>query len=323
MKKLVSMLVMIVMLTGVFAACGNAPAASGKKIQIVTTIFPEYDWVKSIVGDSENVEITMLLDNGVDLHSFQPTAQDIVKVSSCDMFIYVGGESDKWVDDVLKEAVNDKMVVMDLFDVLGESLKEEEEIEGMQSEEEEEGEGEEEVEYDEHIWLSLRNAQLLIKKIAEEIIKIDPANKSKYEANLESYIGSLTELDAKYKEAADGGRVKTLLFGDRFPFRYMTDDYGLDYYAAFKGCSAETEASFDTVIFLANKVDELGLHSVLTIEGGDKSIAKTIVQNTADKNAVILTLDSMQGKTSADVANGATYLSIMEKNLEVLRNALA
>ena len=323
MKKLVSMLVMIVMLTGVFAACGNAPAASGKKIQIVTTIFPEYDWVKSIVGDSENVEITMLLDNGVDLHSFQPTAQDIVKVSSCDMFIYVGGESDKWVDDVLKEAVNDKMVVMDLFDVLGESLKEEEEIEGMQSDEEEEGEGEEEVEYDEHIWLSLRNAQLLIKKIAEEIIKIDPANKSKYEANLESYIGSLTELDAKYKEAADGGRVKTLLFGDRFPFRYMTDDYGLDYYAAFKGCSAETEASFDTVIFLANKVDELGLHSVLTIEGGDKSIAKTIVQNTADKNAVILTLDSMQGKTSADVANGATYLSIMEKNLEVLRNALA
>ena len=323
MKRIIAMLIMIVMLTGVFAACSNAPAASGKKIQIVTTIFPEYDWVKSIVGDSENVEITMLLDNGVDLHSFQPTAQDIVKVSSCDMFIYVGGESDKWVDDVLKEAVNDKMVVMDLFDVLGESLKEEEEIEGMQSEEEEEGEGEEEVEYDEHIWLSLRNAQLLIKKIAEEIIKIDPANKSKYEANLESYTGSLTELDAKYKETADGGRVKTLLFGDRFPFRYMTDDYGLDYYAAFKGCSAETEASFDTVIFLANKVDELGLHSVLTIEGGDKSIAKTIVQNTADKNAVILTLDSMQGKTSADVANGATYLSIMEKNLEVLRNALA
>jgi len=321
MKKYISIIVMLVMLTGVFAACNTAPGSSGKKIQIVTTIFPEYDWVKSIVGDSDNVEITMLLDNGVDLHSFQPTAQDIVKVSSCDMFIYVGGESDAWVDDVLKGAVNDKMVVLDLFDVLGESLKEEEEVEGMEKEEEEEGE--EEVEYDEHIWLSLKNAQVLVNKIAGEIIKLDPDNKSKYEANLESYTKKLTELDAGYKEVAEGGRVKTLLFGDRFPFRYMTDDYGLDYYAAFKGCSAETEASFDTVIFLANKVNELDLNAVLTIEGGDKSIAKTIVDNTTDKNEQILTLDSMQGTTSSDVASGATYLSVMEKNLEVLRSALA
>lgn len=318
MKKYISIIVMLVMLTGVFAACNTAPGSSGKKIQIVTTIFPEYDWVKSIVGDSDNVEITMLLDNGVDLHSFQPTAQDIVKVSSCDMFIYVGGESDAWVDDVLKGAVNDKMVVLDLFDVLGESLKEEEEVEGMEKEE-----GEEEVEYDEHIWLSLKNAQVLVNKIAGEIIKLDPDNKSKYEANLESYTKKLTELDAGYKEVAEGGRVKTLLFGDRFPFRYMTDDYGLDYYAAFKGCSAETEASFDTVIFLANKVNELDLNAVLTIEGGDKSIAKTIVDNTTDKNEQILTLDSMQGITSSDVASGATYLSVMEKNLEVLRSALA
>jgi len=320
MKKIISVIILLVMLTGLIPSCGKAGGSSGK-IQIVTTIFPEYDWVMNIVGDSDNIEVTMLLDNGVDLHSFQPSAQDIVKVSSCDMFIYVGGESDTWVKDVLKESVNDKMVVIDLCDVLGSSLKEEEAREGMQHEEEEEESGE--PEYDEHIWLSIKNAQVLTNKIAEEICSIDPANKSIYEANLESYLSKLGELDKKYKETIDSGRVKTLLFGDRFPFRYLTDDYGLDYYAAFKGCSAESEASFDTVIFLAGKVDELGLGAVLTIEGGDKSIAETIVKNTSGKDAKILTLDSMQGKTSGDVKNGATYLSVMEHNLEVIRDALS
>lgn len=298
------------------------------KIKVVTTIFPEYDWVQQIAGDqASNMELTMLLDNGVDLHSYQPTADDIMKISDADLFIYVGGESDGWVDGALKEAVNQNMQVINLLEVLGNSVKEEEVVEGMEAEEEEESEEgeegeEEEPEYDEHVWLSLRNAETLCSAIAEALDKVDPANKEIYDANLAAYEEELENLDTKYQEAVDQAPQKTLLFGDRFPFRYMVDDYGLNYYAAFVGCSAETEASFETISFLAKKVDELGLKNVMTIEKSDQKIAKTIIENTNDKNQSILTLDSMQSTTSEDVANGTTYLSVMEKNLEVLKEAL-
>lgn len=309
------------------------------KLSIVTTIFPEYDWVKTIVGDNaENVDITMLLDNGVDLHSYQPTAEDIMKIATCDMFVYVGGESDEWVEDALAEATNENMVVIDLLDVLGENVKEEEIVEGMEAEEEhehdeaEEADAEEaveadteeaeEVEYDEHVWLSLKYAETLCTEIEAQLETIDPDNAEAYKANLDSYVAELDALDAQYQETVDAASVKTLLFGDRFPFRYLVDDYGLDYYAAFVGCSAETEASFETIIFLADKVNELGLNAVMTIEGNDHTIAETVRDNTESKDQEILTLDSMQSTTSEDVANGASYLSIMTDNLEVLKNAL-
>lgn len=309
------------------------------KLSIVTTIFPEYDWVKTIVGDNaENVDITMLLDNGVDLHSYQPTAEDIMKIATCDMFVYVGGESDEWVEDALAEATNENMVVIDLLDVLGDSVKEEEIVEGMEAEEEhehdeaEEADAEEaveadteeaeEVEYDEHVWLSLKYAETLCTEIEAQLETIDPDNAEAYKANLDSYVAELDALDAQYQETVDAASVKTLLFGDRFPFRYLVDDYGLDYYAAFVGCSAETEASFETIIFLADKVNELGLNAVMTIEGNDHTIAETVRDNTESKDQEILTLDSMQSTTSEDVANGASYLSIMTDNLEVLKNAL-
>ncbi len=313
------------------SACSPANTASladssGKgSLQIVTTIFPEYDWVKNILGDNPaGAEVTMLLDNGVDLHSFQPSAEDILKISSCDMFIYAGGESDSWVEDALKEAVNSDIVTISLLDVLGDSVKEEELAEGMQETEEEEGSGqeEEEPEYDEHVWLSLRNAAVLTESISKELQRLDPENAETYKANSDSYIGKLNALDGKYREAVENSSVNTLLFGDRFPFRYLTDDYGLDYYAAFPGCSAETEASFETITFLSGKVDELSLHSVMTIEGTDHRIAETIVQNTASGDQQILSLDSMQSVTSKDVENGTTYLSVMEKNLSVLKDAL-
>ncbi|RKM54072.1 zinc ABC transporter substrate-binding protein [Butyrivibrio sp. X503] len=302
--------------------------ASGDKISIVTTIFPEYDWVKNIVGDaSDKAEITMLLDNGVDLHSYQPTADDIMKIVSCDMFIYVGGESDEWVDDALKEATNKDMVVINLLDVLGGNVKEEEVVEGMEAEEEEEGEEgeegeEEEVEYDEHVWLSLTNASIICDAIADGLSKVDADNAATYTENANAYKQKLNNLDGEYKSVTSAAANKTLLFGDRFPFRYLVDDYGLDYYAAFVGCSAETEASFETIAFLAGKVDELGLKSIMTIEGPDKKIAETIKNNTKSKDQNILTLDSMQSTTSEDVANGTTYLSVMQANLEVLKEAL-
>ena len=295
------------------------------KIKVVTTIFPEYDWVRQIAGDqASNMELTMLLDNGVDLHSYQPTADDIMKISDADLFIYVGGESDGWVDGALKEAVNQNMQVINLLEVLGNSVKEEEVVEGMEAEEEEESEEgeEEELEYDEHVWLSLRNAETLCSAIAEALDKVDSANKEIYDANLAAYEEELQNLDTQYQETIGQAPQKTLLFGDRFPFRYLVDDYGLNYYAAFVGCSAETEASFETISFLAKKVDELGLKNVMTIEKSDQKIAKTIIENTNDKNQSILTLDSMQSTTSEDAANGTTYLSVMEKNLEVLKEAL-
>ena len=332
MKKYISILLAAVMAVCCLSACGQnnpntntqAKDNNDKQVKVVTTIFPEYDWVKEIAGDEvSNMDLTMLLDNGVDLHSYQPTADDIMKISDCDLFIYVGGESDAWVEDALKEAVNKDMKVINLLDVLGNSVKEEEVVEGMEAEEEEEeDEAEEEPEYDEHVWLSLRNAKVLCKAIADDLAEIDTENADTYQDNEKAYADKLDELDKKYQETVDSASQKTLLFGDRFPFRYMVDDYGLSYYAAFVGCSAETEASFETITFLAGKTDELGLKNIMTIEKSDQKIAKTIIENTKEKNQGILTLDSMQSTTSDDVKKGATYFSIMENNLNVLQEAL-
>lgn len=499
MKKRIFIILAVVMALLCLAACGqNKSKYSSKndKIKVVTTIFPEYDWVREIAGENSNVDITMLLDNGVDLHSYQPTAEDIMKISSCDMFIYVGGESDEWVEDALKESVNKNMKVINLLDVLKDTVKTEEAMPGMQSEEghnhgyshfddsdvqdrsltdwsgewqsvypylengdldevmeckAESGEktaeeykkyyetgyktdvekmsinGEEgtmeftkngvtskakyeykgykiydyslgnrgvryffeavdntsdapkyvqfsdhgispgksehyhiyagndsfdalseemdnwptyypagmtsneikedmleheEKEYDEHVWLSLRNAEKLCDAIADSLCDIDSENKNVYSTNAAVYKNKLKELDDQYKDVVKNSTNKTLLFGDRFPFRYMVDDYGLKYYAAFAGCSAESEASFETISFLAKKVDELGLKNVMTIEKSDKKIANTIISNTKNKNQKIFELNSLQSTTLKDVKNGVTYLSVMKSNLNVLKEAL-
>ncbi len=333
-NKIISLLAAAALGVSAFTGCGATAdnnssvdnTNSDNTISVVTTIFPEYDWVKEIVGDNDNVDITMLLDNGVDLHNYQPTADDIMKIATCDVFIYVGGESDEWVEDALSEATNKDMQVVNLLDVLGTSVKEEEVVEGMMAEEEEEAEAEEgeeeEVEYDEHVWLSLKNAQVLVDAIEQAIATVDADNSDTYAANASAYNDKLAALDEKYQATIDEASVKTVLFGDRFPFRYLVDDYGLDYYAAFVGCSAETEASFETITFLAGKVDELNLNTVFTIENSDQKIAQTIIENTTAKDAQILALDSMQSTTSDDVAAGVTYLSVMEGNLDVLSQGL-
>ena len=350
MKKIFLILaVFSALTTSVFAA----KAKKSDKLKVVTTIFPEYDWTREIIGNNiKNVELTLLLGNGVDLHSYQPSIQDIAKISTADIFIYVGGESDGWVKDALKNATNKNMKVINLLETLGDKVKAEEVKEGMQAEEEEEhhhhddededehedeehehdheAEGhhhhhhseEDEVEYDEHVWLSLRNAKILCAEIASALSEKNAANAAAYKANLSAYTAKLDDLDSKYAAAVKAGSKNTILFGDRFPFRYLVDDYGLDYFAAFVGCSAETEASFETVIFLAKKVDELGLNSVLKIESGDGKIARTIIQNTKKKNAKVLTLDSIQSTTAKQAKAGTTYLKIMEENLKVLQEAL-
>lgn len=327
-NRILVMVLAVAICMGLFCGCGNnSTNSANKKYSVVCTIFPEYDWVREIVGDkADDFELTLLLDNGVDLHNYQPTAADMAKLSTCDLFIYVGGESDEWVEDALAEATNKDMIVINLLDSLGDSVKEEELVEGMQGEEEEDegedGEEEEGPEYDEHVWLSIKNSQSLVKVISESIAKLDSKNADVYKNNCDSYMAKLSTLDSQYADVVSNATTKTVLFGDRFPFRYLVDDYGIDYYAAFVGCSAETEASFGTITFLSGKVDELSLSHLLVIESSDKKIAETIINNTKSKNQDILVLDSMQSTTSKDIANGVTYLSIIEKNLEVLKNAL-
>ena len=329
MKKILLITaIFAVLTTSVFAAKAKKSTKTSNKIKVVTTLFPEYDWTREIIGDTNSTDLTLLIGNGVDLHSYQPSIQDIAKIATADIFIYVGGESDGWVKDALKNATNKNMKVINLMEVLGDKVKAEEFKEGMQAEEEEEHEhhhhddDEEEVEYDEHVWLSVRNAKILCEEITSVLCEKDAANAVNYKANLAAYSVKLNDLDAKYAATVKNGSKNTILFGDRFPFRYLVDDYNLDYFAAFVGCSAETEASFETVIFLSKKVDELGLNTVLKIESGDGKIARTIVQNTKNKNAKVLTLDSIQSTTSKQAKAGTTYLSLMEANLKVLEEAL-
>lgn len=331
MKKIIIAVLCMLLTAGALAGCGEKnKSEKNADLSIVATIFPGYDWVREIMGDeAENADITMLMDNGTDLHSYQPTADDIIKISKCDLFIYAGGESDEWVKDALKQAENKDMKVINMMEMLGDSVKTEEVVEGMESEHDhdhdEDGDhndSDQEVEYDEHTWLSLKNAEMICEAIENDLSSLDPENKDIYKKNSEEYISKLSELDSKYQKTVDDAARKTVLFGDRFPFRYLTDDYGLDYYAAFVGCSAETEASFKTVKFLAEKVDELDLPCVMTIEGSDHKIAETIIRNTADKDQKVLTMDSMQAVTASDLKDGKTYLSVMEKNLEALKEAL-
>ena len=496
MKKIIAIL-----MACLFALSFTAAFAEREKtLSIVCTTFPQYDWVRQILGDRVNdVDLTLLLDNGIDLHNYQPTADDIIKIAQSDLFIYVGGESDGWVDDVLEAAQNPNLKAISMLASV--EAKEEEVVEGMQETEHDHDHSkevstfeddqvqdralsdwagdwqsaypfaldgtldeafammaesgkmtadeykayyqtgyksdiqnikingnhiaftyddgktvesdyqyvgyyvqnwstgtkaamyrfeavdhqsgapiyiefndhmiesaaaehfhlrmsdesfdaivdpenswptffpadmtgkeicehlighdhEEETEYDEHVWLSLRNAETLTKTIANALCELDSANAPVYQENAASYTAKLNELDNQYKDAVASAQRKTILFADRFPFRYLADDYGLTYYAAFVGCSAETEASFETIAFLAKKVDELQLPVVLTIEGASHAIAETVVSSTQTKNQKILTMNSIQSVTAADVENGKNYLDIMAENLNVLKAAL-
>ncbi len=494
MKKFTSFLIAFAILASL-----SIPsfAQTADKLDIVCTTFPQYDWVMNVLGDrAADANVTMLLQNGVDLHSYQPTASDIAKISACDLFIYVGGESDAWVDDVLAVAANPNLAAISMLASV--EAKEEEIVDGMENGDHDHGDedfaeadvtdraltdfagdwqsiypfladgslaemiehnaeekgmteeeafafyengfktdvdriaidgdtitfysgdssvsaqyeaagfqiltaddgslsvryqyeaagdasgapryvqfgdhgheskkaehfhiyfgdesfeallstdkfftyfpsamtgaeiaeemlahghshDEEEVEYDEHVWLSLRFAQTITQAIADKLAALDPDGAERYQANAAAYIAQLSDLDARYQAMVDSAARKTVLFADRFPFRYLADDYGLSYYAAFVGCSAETEASFETVAFLAGKVDELSLPVVLVIEGATHKIAETVVSETKANHAQILVLNSLQSVTGEDVAGGETYLDVMEDNLVTLTQAL-
>ena len=297
----------------------NKKEDKNQKLNVVATIFPAYDWVQNIAKGSESVNLSLLIKNGTDLHSYQPTAADIVKISNADLFIYVGGESDEWMADALKNVKNPNMLIINLMNLLADHVVEEELIEGMEKEEVEDlGE----IEFDEHVWLSLNNAMLASCKIAECLEILDLENSTLYADNLISYLAQIEELKSQYQTRLGSLPEKTLLVCDRFPFRYMADEFGLEYFAAFPGCSAETEASFQTVAFLTGKAKELSLKNVYVTESSDSKLAKTVIKNSGLKGTKIIKLDSMQSTTQKQARSGKTYLGTMASNLALIEQSL-
>ncbi|WP_290734843.1 MULTISPECIES: metal ABC transporter substrate-binding protein [unclassified Fibrobacter] len=350
MKKVASIAILFFALAILLTACNTESGkkdSAPKKISVVATIYPQYDWLKNVIGErADAVDLKLLIKNGTDLHSYKPSAQDIATIAKADLVVYVGGESDGWIEKALEVTPKEGRIALNLMKALGDRVKEEEVAEGMQVEEHHHEHGEEaeehehehhehaekhedehhhheEVENDEHIWLSLKNAWILVNALAQSLSKVDSANSSIYTANAILYNAKLWEMDKEFATATSDASQKTVLFGDRFPFRYLVDDYGIKYYAAFAGCSAESEASFETVTFLAGKMDSLQLPAIFTIDGSNGKIARAILEASKNsKNAQVLTLNSMQSVTDEQIKAGVDYLSIMRDNLEVLKKAL-
>lgn len=318
-KKIISVLLALLMLITVFCGCSD-DTTDTEKLDIVCTVFPYYDWVRSIVGENENVNVTLLLDSGTDLHSYQPTAADIITISSADIFIYTGGTSDSWAKDVLMSSKNEKTVVLELMANLPEDELYCVEAIGEDEHHHEEGDAHNHT-HDEHIWLSLKNAMKLSEIIKNVLQDLDAENKDTYQENFIKFRSDLEKLDDNYKNTFAGCSKNTLVFADRFPFIYLTKDYSLNYHAAFSGCSAESEASFETVTRLAGEIDKLGLSHIVITETADGSVANTVKNATKDKNQTILTLNSLQSVTKDKLS--LSYIMVMEDNLAVLKEALS
>ena len=309
------------------AGCAQKTATGSAGIQVVCATAPLYDWTRQITKGTTSTEQKLIIGKGTDLHSFQPSAADIIAIKNADVLIYVGGESDGWIRDALKETLNKNQKVVCLMDVLKDSIVEEEVVEGMQGEDEHDDHDdhdekdhhhEEAPEYDEHVWMSLRLAAKSCKAIEEAIASVAKDDASKFKANLDEYLSKLDALDKQYEEMVKGARLDTMVVADRYPFRYLAEAYKLKYSAAFVGCSAETEASFETVKFLADKIKALDSKTVLTIENSDGKIAKTVIETSGKTDVKIEVFDSMQS-----CGEDLDYLSVMTGNLEKLKAALS
>lgn len=315
LKKLLAAISLIAVLFTA-AGCSQKAGDASKGVRVVCSIAPLFDWTRQITEGTGITDLRLIIGNGTDLHSFQPSAADIISIKNADVLIYVGGESDGWIRDALKETGNKNQKAVCLMDVLKDAIVEEEVVEGMQGEDkEEEGEG---PEYDEHVWMSLRLASKSCKAIEEALSAVSSKDAEKLKANLENYTAKLTSLDRQYEEMVRSARLDTMIVCDRYPFRYLADDYKIKYSAAFAGCSAETEASFETVKFLADKVRSLDVKTVLTIENSDGKLAKTVIGTSGKSDVKAGVLDSMQS-----AGKDLDYLSVMTRNLDVLKAALS
>lgn len=301
------------------ALCGCAPQKKDNGFDIICTVFPIYDWVRECLGDIEGVSVSLLVDSGTDPHSYNATAEDIAVIASCDMLIYVGGESDGWVESALSNVAKNAPKGVRLFDLMEDRVHHGHD----HGEVCEDTEHHSESAYDEHVWLSLKNASMLTERIAGMIAESLPEKAEAIKSNARAYTDTIKALDKELEDAVSLSERSTLLFADRFPFKYLTEDYGIDYFAAFSGCSADSEASFETVIRLTQKLNELDLPYVLVLEASDMRLADTVISGSEKKNAEILTLDSMQSISAGDITDkGISYIEIMKSNVSVLKKAL-
>lgn len=308
MKKLLIIFISIFALIN--TGCSNKKS---DKITIISTSYPGYDFARAITKNNDNIEVKMLLKPGSETHDFEPTPQDIINIKNSDLFIYVGGDSDEWIDDILKDIDTKKTKIVKLMDLV--DLVYEEEVEGMESHDEEE----EEEEYDEHVWTSPNNAIQILEKLKDSIIKIDSDKKELYEENTKKYIDEIKNIDEEITNIVKNAKRNEVIFGDRFPIRYFTDQYNLKYYAAFPGCSDATEASSKTISFLIDKVNTDNIPVVFKIELSSGKIAKAIADETGAK---VLEYNTAHNIKQSDFESGITYVDIMKKNIEVLKEAL-
>lgn len=297
--------------------CGAAHEDTGK-LQVVATLFPYYDFARAIAGDE--ADVTLLVAAGREAHSFEPTPLDVIRVSECDVFLYNGGESEAWVEDILDAAgdkISQSVAIMDGLDLLEEELSE-----GMQAAEhhDDHDEGDEdEIEYDEHVWTSPVLAQAICRRICEALCAADPAHAESYETRAEDYVARLQALDASFRDVVEHGQRRTLVFGDRFPLLYFCKTYGLDYRAAFHGCAADTEPRLATLQYLIDYVAAEDIPVVYTIELSSARIADAIAETTG---AEVAAFQSCQTVSRADFNSGVTYLDLMERNVDALRRGL-
>ncbi len=322
MKKISKiLLVFVVAVFSIVSLTGcNKNKDNENKLTIVTTNFPSYDFARAVVKDNKDVELKMLLKPGAESHDFEPTPQDIIDIKNSDLFIYTGGESDEWISDILDDIDTDKTKVIKMMDLV--DVKEEEIVEGMEDEEHEEEEehhDEEEVEYDEHVWTSPVNAIKIVNALRDEVVSIDNDNKKVYEDSAKEYTDKLEKIDNEFKDIVKNAKRKEIIFGDRFPLRYFVDEYNLKYYAAFPGCSAQTEASAKTISYLVDKVKEDKIPVVFHIELSNGKIAEAISKETGAK---VLEFNTAHNISQKDFDAGVTYVDIMEENTKVLKEAL-
>lgn len=295
MKRLIACLCLLVLLVG----CTPA-RVSDDRLQIVVTLFPVYDWVRNLLGErADDVTLTLLTDS-TDWHSYQPSSADMVLIANCDLFLHLGGSADAWATSALTSTPNPGRTALNLMEIMGDDRLP--------------LDGHEHV-FDEHIWLSLKNADKLCRAIADALSDLEPG----LTAGQEHYLQKIHALDQQYQQTLRRAKGNTLVFADRYPFRYLAADYNLTCHAAFDGCSGETRADFDTVIRLATVLDQQQLSSVLILETRDSAIADAVIANTLSKNQSILVMDSMQSVTDLST----DYLTVMEKNLSVIQGALS
>lgn len=287
------------------------------EINILCTGFSQYDWTKNITNTVDAVNVEMLQKHSVDVHNYQPSADDIIRISNCDIIICTGGEADKPIFDILDSLGDKKPIVINMMEELEQQLINVAENDSSHQHTEHNFSY-----YDEHIWLSLKNADILCKIISDKVVSIDPDNIKTYKLNTDAYLSKLSDLDKKYEYMVNKSTRREIVFADRYPFAYLARDYGLVCYCAFPGCSAETDASFETILSLASKIDELDLTSVMTIDGGILSIDEAVISSSEKKGIKTLSLNSLQSVSYDEITEGLSYLSTMEENFEIIKESL-